>query len=171
MLRSELVKDAMAAQHFVWPLYTAMKMRCIPNLQKRWLRGRLLNITRRYGQDILRRINGEYLTRHRRRSQRLNREPYDHDQWYSRDDVGSTSHEREEHTHLQYGANVIFAELRDHPLPRPESQSGQLDKLKIDPALLTESLLERQNPTSGDLDIANEVLPSSPSQPEPIPVV
>ena len=161
----------MGAQHFIWPLYIAMKMRCIPDLQKRWLRGRLLAVTKRYGQDFLRRKNGEYSTVGQRTPSPPYGEQRDYNEWRSGRDVAGNSREIGENIRLHYGANSVSAALDHQRLPSLQTQYGQLGELKIDPALLTDDFDGSQRPTFDGLDYEKEVSPLSPLQPEPIPVV
>ena len=69
---------------------------------------------------------------------------------------------------LQCGTNVVFAELDHQSVP---NVFGQLDDVKIDPALLADDLEGSQRATFVGSDYEKDASPLSPLQPEPIPVV
>ncbi|KXT02306.1 hypothetical protein AC578_194 [Pseudocercospora eumusae] len=45
------VSQAIGGYFLIWPLYTASNMEDIPDIQRRWMRGRLAAISRQYGLD------------------------------------------------------------------------------------------------------------------------
>jgi hypothetical protein len=148
-----------------------MKMRCIPDLQKRWLRGRLLVVAKKYGQNTLRCINGEKSTLGQAKSPSSYQEQYDHREWDSCFDIGGASQTCNEDNILHCGANMVSALLDHQPPPSLQNQYGQFDDVKIDPALLTDDFKVHQQPEFDGANYEQELSALSPLQPELIPVV